>query len=116
MLGCHLSVGQGLRVRGGCRRVREGRCVEMSSSVSSLPSPPSIPALLVTPPPLRCVQGCASAPVWDGVEGTVVGVVSASDFIHTLQRLRCAVSRSGNNPLSEAEMDAHTVGFWGVGV
>lgn len=58
------------------------------------------------------LQGCASAPIWDGLEGTVVGVVSASDFIHTLQRLRCAVSRSGNNPLSEAEMDAHTVRGW----
>jgi hypothetical protein len=37
-----------------------------------------------------------------------VGVISASDFIHMLRRLKHAVS-SGNNPLSEAEMDAHTV-------
>jgi len=35
-------------------------------------------------------------------------VISASDFIHMLRRLKSAVS-SGNNPLSEAEMDAHTV-------
>ena len=37
-----------------------------------------------------------------------MGVISASDFIHMLRRLKHAVS-SGNNPLSEAEMDAHTV-------
>eukprot|EP00775_Hariotina_reticulata_P003066 gene3066-3346_t len=53
-------------------------------------------------------QGIASAPLWDGVVGAVLGVISASDFIHTLRRLRSAVS-SGNNPLSEAEMDAHTI-------
>jgi hypothetical protein len=54
------------------------------------------------------LQGIASAPLWDGGLGVVLGVISASDFIHTLRRLRSAVS-SGNNPLSEAEMDAHTV-------
>jgi hypothetical protein len=53
-------------------------------------------------------QGTASAPLWDGSEGSVVGVISASDFIHTLRRLRSAIS-SGHNPMSEAEMDAHTV-------
>jgi hypothetical protein len=55
-----------------------------------------------------CVQGIASAPLYDSQCGAVVGVISASDFIHTLRRLRNAVS-SGSNPLSEAEMDAHTV-------
>jgi hypothetical protein len=35
-------------------------------------------------------------------------VISASDFIHMLRRLKHAV-RAGSNPLSEAEMDAHTV-------
>lgn len=48
-----------------------------------------------------------------------MGVISASDFIHMLRRLKSAVS-SGNNPLSEAEMDAHTVrggeGHWGGGL
>jgi hypothetical protein len=54
-------------------------------------------------------QGTASAPIWDSQEGTITGVLSASDFIHVLRRLRNAVS-SGSNPLSEQEMDAHTVG------
>jgi hypothetical protein len=54
------------------------------------------------------LQGIASAPLYDSQCGAVVGVISASDFIHTLRRLRNAVS-SGSNPLSEAEMDAHTV-------
>jgi hypothetical protein len=54
------------------------------------------------------LQGIASAPLYDSACGAVVGVISASDFIHTLRRLRNAVS-SGSNPLSEAEMDAHTV-------
>jgi hypothetical protein len=53
-------------------------------------------------------QGIASAPLYDSQCGGVVGVISASDFIHMLRRLKHAVS-SGNNPLSEAEMDAHTV-------
>ncbi|KAF6259745.1 hypothetical protein COO60DRAFT_1511823 [Scenedesmus sp. NREL 46B-D3] len=53
-------------------------------------------------------QGIASAPLFDSQCGAVVGVISASDFIHTLRRLRNAVS-SGSNPLSEAEMDAHTI-------
>lgn len=60
---------------------------------------PALPLLL---------QGIASSPLWDGAAGAVVGVISASDFIHTLRRLRSAVS-SGHNPLSEVEMDAHTV-------
>ncbi len=54
-------------------------------------------------------QGIASAPVWDATEGAITGVLSASDFIHILRRLRSAVS-SGSNPMSEQEMDAHTVG------
>jgi hypothetical protein len=53
-------------------------------------------------------QGLPSAPLWDGRAGGIVGMLSASDFIATLRRLRSAVS-SGHNPLSEAEMDAHTV-------
>ena len=59
-------------------------------------------------------QGTASAPLWDGREGGLVGVISASDFIHTLRRLRSAIS-SGHNPMSEAEMDAHTVRGGGRG-
>lgn len=61
-----------------------------------------------------CAQGIASAPLYDSACGAVVGVISASDFIHTLRRLRHAVS-SGSNPLSEAEMDAHTVKGGGTG-
>eukprot|EP00877_Chromochloris_zofingiensis_P006377 jgi/Chrzof1/1993/Cz10g29010.t1 len=53
-------------------------------------------------------QGIASAPLWDSAEGTLIGVISASDFIHILRRLRVAVS-SGSNPMSEQEMDAHTI-------
>ncbi|PSC74424.1 sucrose nonfermenting 4 [Micractinium conductrix] len=53
-------------------------------------------------------QGIASAPLWDGEQGRVMGMLSASDFIHMLQRLRSVVS-SGVNPMSEAEMDQHTI-------
>lgn len=37
-----------------------------------------------------------------------MGVISASDFINILTRLRVSVSKGGN-PMSEAEMDAHTI-------
>lgn len=75
-------------------------------------------------------QGMASAPLWDSEAGTVCGMVSASDFILSLQRLRSLVlggsaglnnttySSPNNNttnnsssiiPLSEREMDYFTV-------
>ena len=53
-------------------------------------------------------QGIASAPLWDGTCNDFIGVISASDFISVLTRLRNSVS-SGANPMSEAEMDAHTI-------
>mmetsp|Transcript_4741 Transcript_4741/g.11529 ORF Transcript_4741/g.11529 Transcript_4741/m.11529 type:complete len:537 (+) Transcript_4741:405-2015(+) len=53
-------------------------------------------------------QGIASAPLWDADSSTIVGMISASDFIHILRHLRNSVS-SGGNPLSEDEMDAHTI-------
>lgn len=31
-------------------------------------------------------QGLASAPLWDGREASVVGVISASDFINILRK------------------------------
>lgn len=54
------------------------------------------------------VAGIASAPLWDSEAGAICGIISASDFIHILQRLRSVVS-GGNNPLSEQEMDQHTI-------
>ena len=33
-------------------------------------------------------QGVASAPLWDSEAVAVVGMISASDFIHVLRRLR----------------------------
>eukprot|EP00195_Chlamydomonas_chlamydogama_P004942 CAMPEP_0202902206 /NCGR_PEP_ID=MMETSP1392-20130828/16719_1 /ASSEMBLY_ACC=CAM_ASM_000868 /TAXON_ID=225041 /ORGANISM="Chlamydomonas chlamydogama, Strain SAG 11-48b" /LENGTH=541 /DNA_ID=CAMNT_0049588939 /DNA_START=491 /DNA_END=2115 /DNA_ORIENTATION=+ len=53
-------------------------------------------------------QGIASAPLWDLPSSNMIGVISASDFIHILKRLRNSVT-SGGNPMSEAEMDAHTI-------
>eukprot|EP00201_Polytomella_parva_P022963 CAMPEP_0175046128 /NCGR_PEP_ID=MMETSP0052_2-20121109/4848_1 /TAXON_ID=51329 ORGANISM="Polytomella parva, Strain SAG 63-3" /NCGR_SAMPLE_ID=MMETSP0052_2 /ASSEMBLY_ACC=CAM_ASM_000194 /LENGTH=614 /DNA_ID=CAMNT_0016309819 /DNA_START=1556 /DNA_END=3400 /DNA_ORIENTATION=- len=53
-------------------------------------------------------QDTASAPLWDTSIHNVSGVISASDFISILRRLRNSVS-SGANPLSEAEMDTHTI-------
>jgi 5'-AMP-activated protein kinase regulatory gamma subunit len=53
-------------------------------------------------------QGVASAPVVDTLDGSVPGIISASDFITTLQVLRNIVSTS-SNPMSEAEMDQHTI-------
>lgn len=37
-------------------------------------------------------QGIASAPLWDSEEKSIVGVISASDFIHALKRLRDSVT------------------------
>ena len=34
------------------------------------------------------VQGVASAPLWDEETGSIIGMISASDFIHILRRLR----------------------------
>lgn len=50
----------------------------------------------------------ASAPLSDSRTGSICGIISASDFIATLQRLRNLVSTS-SNPMSEAEMDQHTI-------
>lgn len=50
----------------------------------------------------------ASAPLSDNRTGAICGIISASDFIATLQRLRNLVSTS-SNPMSEAEMDQHTI-------
>ena len=53
-------------------------------------------------------QSISSAPLWDNQEMTIMGMISASDFIQTLKWLRQTVS-TGSNPLSEAEMDMHTI-------
>ncbi|CAL5223035.1 g5490 [Coccomyxa viridis] len=53
-------------------------------------------------------QAVASAPLWDEDQGMVIGMISASDFIHVLRRLRHSVT-SGGNQMSEAEMDQHTI-------
>ena len=34
------------------------------------------------------MQAVASAPLWDEEQGMVIGMISASDFIHVLRRLR----------------------------
>jgi hypothetical protein len=59
--------------------------------------------------------GIASAPLWDGEGGRVCGMLSASDFIRMLQRLRSVVSSSAN-PMSEQEMDLHTIRWGGFRV
>jgi hypothetical protein len=64
---------------------------------------PAAAAAAAAPP-----AGIASAPLWDGEQGRVCGMLSASDFIHMLQRLRSVVSSSAN-PMSEQEMDLHTI-------
>ena len=53
-------------------------------------------------------QGVAAASLWDAQAARVAGIISASDFIHILRRLRKSVS-SGANPMSEEEMDQHTI-------
>ena len=53
-------------------------------------------------------QGLASAPIYCSESGSILGIISASDFIATLQRLRSMVSTS-SNPMSEMEMDQHTI-------
>jgi 5'-AMP-activated protein kinase, regulatory gamma subunit len=53
-------------------------------------------------------QSISSAPLWDAAEQAVVGMISASDFIETLRKLRAAAG-SGGGALSDAEMDAHTI-------
>mmetsp|Transcript_25163 Transcript_25163/g.44873 ORF Transcript_25163/g.44873 Transcript_25163/m.44873 type:complete len:551 (-) Transcript_25163:58-1710(-) len=53
-------------------------------------------------------QGITSAPLWDTEAASIVGMISASDFIQILRHLRNSVS-SGSNPLSEQEMDRHTI-------
>ena len=53
-------------------------------------------------------QSISSAPLWDSSEQTIVGMISASDFIETLRKLRAAAG-SGGGALSDAQMDAHTI-------
>ncbi len=44
----------------------------------------------------HCLQGIASAPLWDAETATVPGMISASDFIQVTQaRLRRARFRAG---------------------
>lgn len=56
------------------------------------------------------MQGIASAPLWDTETASIAGMISASDFIQILRHLRNSVS-SGGNPLSEQEMDEHTIKY-----
>eukprot|EP01025_Chloroclados_australasicus_P065857 TRINITY_DN8987_c0_g2_i1.p1 TRINITY_DN8987_c0_g2~~TRINITY_DN8987_c0_g2_i1.p1 ORF type:complete len:555 (-),score=65.30 TRINITY_DN8987_c0_g2_i1:432-2096(-) len=51
-------------------------------------------------------QGVASVPLWDGRMGRIAGMISPSDFINALMRLKSTMTQS---PLSEAEMDSHTI-------
>jgi len=53
-------------------------------------------------------HGVATAPVWCPRSRRLVGMLSASDLIHALRDLRDA-ARAGGSPLSEAQMDAHTI-------
>ena len=53
-------------------------------------------------------QSISSAPLWDSTEQTIVGMISASDFIETLHKLRDAAGSAGD-ALSDAEMDEHTI-------
>ena len=53
-------------------------------------------------------QRVASASLWDAQAAQLAGIISASDFIHILRRLRSSVS-SGANPASEEDMDQHTI-------
>ena len=53
-------------------------------------------------------HGVATAPVWCPRSRRLVGMLSASDLIHALSDLRDA-ARAGGSPLSEAQMDAHTI-------
>jgi hypothetical protein len=53
-------------------------------------------------------QAITSAPLWDNQQQAIVGMISASDFIETLRKLREAAS-DGSGALSDAEMDAHTI-------
>lgn len=48
-------------------------------------------------------QATVFAPLFDSSDGCVRGVICASDFITTLEQL------SSSNPMSEAEMDQHTI-------
>jgi len=51
----------------------------------------------------------ATAPVWCPKARAVVGMLSPSDFVAALVALRSSVT-AGASPMSESEMDAHTVG------
>jgi len=53
-------------------------------------------------------QCIPSASLWDSREKSIVGVISASDFIQALKQLRESFS-SGANALTAAEMDRHTI-------
>lgn len=53
-------------------------------------------------------QGVAAASLWDAQAAQVAGIISASDFIHILRRLRSSVN-SGAHPRTEEEMDQHTI-------
>ena len=53
-------------------------------------------------------QGVAAATLWDARAAQVAGIISASDFIHILRRLRNSVS-SGAHPRTEEEMDQLTI-------
>ena len=53
-------------------------------------------------------QAISSAPLWDSEQQAVVGMISASDFIEMLRKLRAAAG-DGGGALSDTEMDAHTI-------
>lgn len=53
-------------------------------------------------------QSIPSASLYDSEENSIVGVISASDFIEALKQLRESVS-SGGPAMSAAEMDRHSI-------
>lgn len=85
--------------------IERGPSRRLPVCVPSVPRTTRLPYELFAAP---CFQGTASAPLWDPEERSISGVISASDFINILRRLRHSVS-SGANPMSEVEMDAHTI-------
>ena len=69
---------------------------------------PHLHERLPSPDAWCCMQGIASAPLWDAETGDICGMLSPSDFIHTLRALRSNIS-GGGSTLSEAEMDRHSI-------
>jgi len=58
-------------------------------------------------------QGIPAAPLWDSVRRQICGMISASDFIDAINKIRLSSTNSTKSQMFQ-ELEAHTIATWRV--